>query len=186
MEKSEIRRPVHSNAGRIPLALWRTGRAQPGTQNRECRRDGGPTACVDRKEAYRRAGYEQRTRPEAQLADLDLELARSFAARTVFSQRPIEEVLERYGLILPQPGGVRETFRLAGQLHAISVHLPCADIRTPAVNLARESGFRLFAYTANSTFGLRRLIAAGVDGIFTNYPDRLHTLLRQDMPHAKQ
>jgi len=88
--------------------------------------------------------------------------------------------------ILPQPGGVRETFRLAGQLHAISVHLPCADIRTPAVNLARESGFRLFAYTANSTFGLRRLIAAGVDGIFTNYPDRLHTLLRQDMPHAKQ
>ncbi len=55
-----------------------------------------------RKEAYRRVGYEQRIRPEATTEDLDLDLATRFLRDTVFRGRSAEELLTRYGLILPR------------------------------------------------------------------------------------
>ncbi|MBI5627686.1 MAG: ATP-binding protein, partial [Candidatus Rokubacteria bacterium] len=57
-----------------------------------------------RKEAYRRVGYEQRIRPEATIEDLDLDLATRFLGDTVFRGRSAEELLTRYGLILPRAG----------------------------------------------------------------------------------
>ena len=53
----------------------------------------------ERKQVYRRVGYEQRFRAEATLNDLDLELAREFLARTPFGARPVTEALSYYGLI---------------------------------------------------------------------------------------
>jgi ATP-dependent DNA helicase RecG len=58
-----------------------------------------------RKQAYRRVGYEQRVRPEASMEDIDLELARSFLSKTVQADRPVEELLEKYGLIIAKAGG---------------------------------------------------------------------------------
>ena len=52
-----------------------------------------------RKQALRVVGYEQRFRPEATLDHLDLELTRRFMRRTPVGARPVEEVLEYYGLI---------------------------------------------------------------------------------------
>ncbi len=62
-----------------------------------------------RKEAYRRVGFEQMVRPEASLADLDLDLARSILARTVRGGRAIEDALEAYGLAQRGPDGLRIT-----------------------------------------------------------------------------
>ena len=59
----------------------------------------------ERKQAYRRVGYEQRVRSEATLEDLDLELAARFLARTPIAGRRVEEALERYGLVVPRAGG---------------------------------------------------------------------------------
>lgn len=59
----------------------------------------------ERKQAYRRVGYEQRIRPEAKLDDLDLDLARAFLSKTAHAERPVEEVLERYGLVAFKAGG---------------------------------------------------------------------------------
>ena len=53
----------------------------------------------ERKQVYRRVGYEQRFRTDATLDDLDLELAREFLARTPFGARPVTESLNYYGLI---------------------------------------------------------------------------------------
>ena len=53
----------------------------------------------ERKQAYRRVGFEQRLRGDATLADLDLELAQGFLARTPVGRRPILEALRYYGLI---------------------------------------------------------------------------------------
>lgn len=58
-----------------------------------------------RKEAYRRVGYEQRVRLEATVDDLDVELAKRFVQGTALGGRPVEEVLHRYGLVQPRPGG---------------------------------------------------------------------------------
>ncbi len=58
----------------------------------------------ERKQAYRRVGYEQRIRPEAALTDLDLDLASAFLGQTVRKDRPVEELLEQYGLVIPRAG----------------------------------------------------------------------------------
>ena len=52
-----------------------------------------------RKQAYRRVGYEQRFRPEATVDDLDLRLAESFLKDTPVGGRPVLEALEYYSLI---------------------------------------------------------------------------------------
>ena len=58
----------------------------------------------DRKQAYRRVGYERLTRPEATVEDLDLELASNFLSGSFWRNRPIQELLETYGLVLPRSG----------------------------------------------------------------------------------
>ena len=45
---------------------------------------------------------------------------------------------------------------------------------------ARESGKMIFAWTANDEVAFRRLINLGVDGIVTNFPDRLAAILFGD------
>ena len=57
-----------------------------------------------RKEAYRRVGFEQRVRPEATIEDLDLDLAASFLSSGVFRDRPPAQILERFGLLIPRAG----------------------------------------------------------------------------------
>jgi len=45
------------------------------------------------------------------------------------------------------------------------------------VGKARSQGKQLFVWTANDEVTMRKLIALGVDGIVTNYPDRLKGLM---------
>jgi glycerophosphoryl diester phosphodiesterase len=42
---------------------------------------------------------------------------------------------------------------------------------------AHSEGLKVYVYTVNEPEQMRRWIALGVDGIFTNYPDRLAALL---------
>ena len=97
-------------------------------------------------------------------------------ARAVFPASPLG--------ILPQQAGLRETLRLAERLNAFSVHLRCVSIRPAIVKSIRESGVRLYAYTADRTQTFKRLIAAGVDGIFTNFPDRM-IALKDPLPRSR-
>ena len=97
-------------------------------------------------------------------------------ARTVFPA-------SRLG-ILPQQAGLRATVRLAERLNAFSVHLRCASIRPAIVKSIRGRGVRLYAYTTDRTQTFKRLIAAGVDGIFTNFPDRM-IALRDPQPRSR-
>ena len=53
----------------------------------------------ERKQAYRVVGYERRFRPGATVADLDLDMARSFLKDAPVGGRPVLEALEYYGLI---------------------------------------------------------------------------------------
>ena len=90
-------------------------------------------AINQRKQSYRRVGYEQRVRPEADVADLDLDLARSFFGRTVYTNRSVEEILLLYGLIRPKGGGMGVT-NAALMLFA----------KTPLVRWHPRAGIRLF------------------------------------------
>jgi len=85
----------------------------------------------ERKQAYRRVGFEQRIRVEATLNDVDLDLAARFLARTVYRGRRTEEILEQYGLIASQAGGFAITnacLLLFGKASLVRWH-PRAGIR---------------------------------------------------------
>jgi glycerophosphoryl diester phosphodiesterase len=80
--------------------------------------------------------------------------------------------------VLPQRGGLHATIDLAEGLQARSVHLPCRTINASVVRRIHDRGLSVFAYTADRPHLLRRLIDAGVDGIFTNVPGRLRALIQ--------
>ena len=52
-------------------------------------------------------------------------------------------------------------------------------ITTPDVEKAHRAGLQVVAWTINEPEQMRHLIATGVDGIITDYPDRLLRVLRE-------
>jgi glycerophosphoryl diester phosphodiesterase len=57
---------------------------------------------------------------------------------------------------------------------------PRGDLITPElVKKAHAAGLQMVTWTINDPDQMRRLIAAGVDGIMTDYPDRLVEVLKE-------
>jgi len=55
------------------------------------------------------------------------------------------------------------------------------DLITPSVvDKAHHAGLQVVAWTINEADQMQRLIAAGVDGIITDYPDRLLSVLKEN------
>lgn len=60
----------------------------------------------------------------------------------------------------------------ARRLAAVAVHLDHEFVDAAMIDDAHRSGLRVHVYTVNEPADARRLRALGVDGIFTDYPDR--------------
>ncbi|WP_236407776.1 glycerophosphodiester phosphodiesterase [Microaerobacter geothermalis] len=58
-----------------------------------------------------------------------------------------------------------------------SVHLFHETVSREMVEAFRQNGIKVICYTVNETEDLERMIELRVDGIITNYPDRLRNLL---------
>lgn len=71
----------------------------------------------------------------------------------------------------------RDFFVTAHNLGAIAVNPHRRYATAPFVLSAHENGLRVFPYTANLPRDIRRLYNAGVDGLFTDFPDRATTVL---------
>lgn len=52
-------------------------------------------------------------------------------------------------------------------------------INEPYMKMARENGLLIHPYTINEKEDMRLLIGWGATGMFTNYPDRLHSVLKE-------
>ncbi|MFY9268599.1 MAG: glycerophosphodiester phosphodiesterase family protein [Candidatus Manganitrophaceae bacterium] len=72
-----------------------------------------------------------------------------------------------------------EVFREAAALRAVSLHLSARRVTTKVIERAHQEGFDLYVYTVNEPARMRSLIERGVDGLFTNYPDRLVEVISQ-------
>lgn len=100
----------------------------------------------ERKQAYRRVGYEQRFRPDATVDHLDLDLARSFLRDTPVGGRPVLEALRYYGLVDWEGRDLRVTN--AGLL---------LFARRPALRWHPRAGLRVFRVTGTRIeYGRRR------------------------------
>lgn len=122
----------------------------------------------------------------ARLEEIVLERlhARGLAERTILSSFN-HESMRRVSTLDP---GVRTGLIYAGRLHepwdyarplgARALHLNWKSVDSYIVEGAHRAGLEINTYTVNEVVDMRRLLALGVDGIITNWPDRLAKVVR--------
>ena len=115
---------------------------------------------------------------------LDAVAARKLLGRTLFSSF-YDSVLARLralsseariGLLLSRrhPQAALERARSLG---AEAIHPEAALVEPDLVERAHAAGLAVYPFTVDDTVEMRRLLALGVDGLFTNHPDRLRALV---------
>ena len=100
----------------------------------------------------------------------DLVLVSSFNHSRLEAVRRIDPRI-RLGVLITGPPG--DAAAVAAALDAYSVHLSLAFIDRAFVADAHSLGLRVFVFTVNDPDDIRRMAALGVDGVFTNYPERV-------------
>jgi glycerophosphoryl diester phosphodiesterase len=65
---------------------------------------------------------------------------------------------------------------VAMRAYAINPH--CDIVTADLCTAAHQRGLKVYTWTVDKESGMRALIEAGVDGIMTNYPERLRDILR--------
>ncbi|WP_077399090.1 glycerophosphodiester phosphodiesterase [Cellulophaga omnivescoria] len=63
---------------------------------------------------------------------------------------------------------------MAKQLQAISINPDEKDVTVAVVTAIKAEGFKLYTYTVNAPENIIKMKNLLVDGIFTNYPERVH------------
>jgi glycerophosphoryl diester phosphodiesterase len=108
---------------------------------------------------------------------LDRTRIRSFDHRSVRAVQALEPALRTAVLIADTaPASVTEVARSAGA----SVYCPGVEfLDEPQVRQAHEAGLRVIPWTVNEPADWDRLLDWGVDGITTDFPDRLAARLRE-------
>jgi glycerophosphoryl diester phosphodiesterase len=111
---------------------------------------------------------------------LDRTLFSSFSDAVLAELRRLSPAARLAALVSPRaPEQAIERAQAVGA-EAVNPHFLLA---TPAfVEAAHAAGLAVHVYTVDDEAGLRRLLEIGVDGIFTNRPDRLRALV--DAPPA--
>lgn len=66
-----------------------------------------------------------------------------------------------------------DLWQQAAAVRAWSVNFALKDVDRPLVEEAHRLGYRVLVYTVNKPGDIRRMIALGVDGLFSDYPDRV-------------
>jgi glycerophosphoryl diester phosphodiesterase len=110
--------------------------------------------------------------------------ARDLLAGTLFSSF-YDAVLERLrrlepaarlGLLISRRYPVDALAR-ARALGAEAIHPEACLVDVALVEDAHAAGLRVFVFTVDQEAEMERLLALGVDGLFTNFPDRMRALL---------
>lgn len=110
--------------------------------------------------------------------------ARGLLERTLFSSfyDPVLARLRRLaptariGLLI-SPRYPHDLLARARALGAEAVHPEACLVDGELVDGAHAAGLRVLVYTVDDPVEMRRLLALGVDGLFTNVPDRMRALV---------
>jgi glycerophosphoryl diester phosphodiesterase len=75
--------------------------------------------------------------------------------------------------VLCGPSNLVGAMRCAAELAAETIHPPVVLVSAAFVKKAHEAGLQVWTWTANSPATIARMIDAGVDGIFSDWPERI-------------
>jgi glycerophosphoryl diester phosphodiesterase len=111
---------------------------------------------------------------------LDAVLERGLLDRTLFSSFEDPILAELRGrsrdarlALLVSPRTAHQSFERALAVGAEAINPWRSQATRAFVDSARAAGLRVNVYTVDAEAEMRRLLEIGVNGIFTNYPDRL-------------
>jgi len=80
--------------------------------------------------------------------------------------------------LLTRKTRAREILKEANSLKVQSIHISTHRLSKNILTRAHSNGLPVYVYTVNRLSLMKRYLAMGADGLFTNYPDRLRDLLR--------
>jgi glycerophosphoryl diester phosphodiesterase len=114
---------------------------------------------------------------------------RGIAERTLFSSfyDPVLARLRaaapeaRIGLLISRRYPIRIVER-ARALGAEAIHPEAPLVDAALVEMAHEAGLAVYVFTVDAEAEMRRLLSLGVDGLFTNHPDRMRALVDASRP----
>jgi len=93
-----------------------------------------------------------------------------------YSLRTIKHICPATNIALLYTGGLVEPWLYAQRQKAIALNPYYPNIVPELVAGCRGAGIALYAWTVNSEENMKRLLAAGIEGIMTDYPARLLAL----------
>ncbi len=99
-----------------------------------------------------------------------------------FNHAFIQSVKQQYphALVAPLLEGIPHNgAALASQLHAYSLHLSLSFITQSLIDDAHHRGIKVYVYTVDNPQDITMLYHMGVDGIFSNFPDKSQQLIEQ-------
>jgi glycerophosphoryl diester phosphodiesterase len=115
---------------------------------------------------------------------LDQVISRGLLAQTLFSSfsdRVLSELRDRSSDVrlgvLVDPRAPENILERAGAVGAEAINPHHVLAKSELVDSAHSEGLAVFVYTVDEPAQMRSLFEIGVDGIFSNYPDRLREVV---------
>lgn len=106
-------------------------------------------------------------------------LISSFQKNELFETRKLDE---KVPIAVLSKASVPEAIEIGKMLKASAIHPSLGIITRDNTKLSQEAGFRVNVWTVNEREDILRMIDFGVDGIISDYPNRLHNPLLELKP----
>lgn len=74
---------------------------------------------------------------------------------------------------------IEDVVNYAKSFGATAIHPDIRLVTEELINEANENGIKVNIYTVNSPIAMRKLISAGANGLFTDYPDLLNEIITE-------
>ncbi|MCH4822115.1 glycerophosphodiester phosphodiesterase [Gramella lutea] len=98
----------------------------------------------------------------------------SFQKNELFETRKLDPEIP---IAVLSKASVPEAIELGKKLNAVAIHPSLGIITRDHTKLSQDAGFKVNVWTVNEREDIRRMIDFGVDGIISDFPNRLHNPL---------
>ena len=113
-------------------------------------------------------------------------LIQSFSPPSLIRVHQLDPSLPLIQLLPGGPSAANQALLPAIERYAVGIGPAAGSVDAALVDAAHARCLSVHPYTVNEPGQMTEMIAAGVDGMFTNFPDLLDGLLGADAPRPKQ